>query len=253
MRATWHELWGSARGPTTRLAPQIRLLAGALVFFGCMLAPAADEHGALFIAVATTAWLAACEPPPKTVWTAVGLGLALFLPYFLLLPLLPAPPAASAGGFWPMLRVPWTLLVRGMSGILVSLATVTTLSASDLREALVRLPVPAIVSAILVQIVHQTATLFYETKRVAAAMAVRGATSGGRAAWRVLAAVPSVWLPRILERADRVAAAMELRGYCESELPCFEPRALRLGDVLALLLALGALGAGIMLRLGGAP
>jgi len=68
-----------------------------------------------------------------------------------------------------------------------------------------------------VQIVHQAASLFYETKRVASAMAVRGASGGGKAAWQVLWSLPRVWLPRIVDRADRVADAMELRGYCDGE------------------------------------
>jgi hypothetical protein len=53
--------------------------------------------------------------------------------------------------------------------MLVSVSAITCLSAADFREALVRLPVPFLVSSILVQIVQQSGTLFYETQRVAAA------------------------------------------------------------------------------------
>ena len=137
--------------------------------------------------------------------------------------------------------------------MLVSVATVASLTASDLREALVRLPVPSIVSAILLQIVHQTATLFYETERVASAMAVRGASSGGTTAWRVLASLPKVWLPRVLVRAERVAAAMELRGYCDADLPSFRQHKSRPADAGVLVLSIAVLALAITLRVWGVP
>ena len=137
--------------------------------------------------------------------------------------------------------------------MLVSVATVTSLTASDLREALVRLPVPSIVSAVLLQIVHQTGTLFYETQRVASAMAVRGASSGGVAAWRLLVSLPKVWLPRVLVRAERVAAAMELRGYCDADLPSFPRVKSRLADGAVVVLGIGVLALAITLRVSGVP
>jgi cobalt/nickel transport system ATP-binding protein len=129
----------------------------------------------------------------------------------------------------------WSVFMRGMSSLLVSVATITTLSAGDLREGLMRLPVPGVVSAILLQIVHQTATLAYETRRVASAMAVRGASSGGLTMWRLLSSLPRVWLPRIVRRADRVACAMELRGYCDVVVEFRKPMRMRLADIIALL------------------
>ncbi len=130
---------------------------------------------------------------------------------------MPLDGASAAAGWEHGFAVSANLLVRGVSGVLISMATVASVSVSDLREGLTRLPLPGIVSAIVVQIVHQTASLFYETKRVASAMAVRGASGGGKAAWQVLWSLPRVWLPRIVDRADRVADAMELRGYCDGE------------------------------------
>jgi energy-coupling factor transporter transmembrane protein EcfT len=120
-----------------------------------------------------------------------------------------------------------------------------------LREGLTQLPLPGIVSAIVVQIVHQTASLFYETKRVASAMAVRGASGGGRAAWQVLWSLPRVWLPRIVDRADRVADAMELRGYCDGETRTLRSRRMRAADWAALALALAVLGLAVLIRVRG--
>ncbi len=209
------------------------------MFAACMIAPATTMRGSLVTIVITATWLTGCRPPIRVVRTTVVLGLFLFLPYFLLLPLLPADPSTATGSWRQALIVPWTVLLRGMSAMFISIATTATLSMSDLREALVRLPVPSVVSAILLQIVHQTATLFYETRRVASAMAVRGATSGGGTAWRVLSSLPRVWIPRIVVRAERVAATMELRGYCDGDLRPFRRRDARLADGAVLALAIG--------------
>ena len=243
MQTHWHDLWGCGRGPVVRLVPQIRLLLGGVAFATCMIAPATTLSGGLVIAATVSTWLIASWPPMKTVFGFSLLGLLLCVPTFLLLPLMPP----DSGG----LSVPANLLVRGMSGVLISMATVTSVSVSDLREGLTRLPMPGIVSAIVVQIVHQTATLFYETKRVASAMAVRGASGGGRAAWQVLWSLPRVWLPRIVDRADRVADAMELRGYCDGETRTLRSSRVRAADWAALAVALAVLGLAVAIRVRG--
>jgi len=251
MRTSWHDIWGSARGPVMGLAPQTRLLSGATIFAACMVAPAATLQGPLIVIGATVMWLIACRPPLKVVRGALVLGLVLFLPYFLLLPIIPVDPSPGIGRWWHAVAVPWGVLLRGLSGMLVSIGTVASLSASDLREGLLRLPVPRVVSAILLQIVHQAATLFYETRRVASAVAVRGASNARVTGWRVLSSLPRVWLPRIIVRAERVAAAMELRGYCDGDLRSFRQHRMGLADGAALVLAIGVLGLSVMARIRG--
>lgn len=248
MKTHWHDLWGCSRGPVVRLVPQTRLLLGGAAFATCMIAPATTLTGGLVIAVTVTAWLVASRPPMKTVFGFALLGLLLFVPTLLLLPLMPPNGVRAAAGWKHGFVASANLLVRGMSGVLISMATIASVSVSDLREGLTRLPLPGIVSAIVVQIVHQTATLFYETKRVASAMAVRGASGGGRAAWQVLWSLPRVWLPRIVDRADRVADAMELRGYCEGEALSLRSSRMRAADWAALALALAVLGLAVVIR-----
>jgi len=250
MRTSFHDLWGSARGPVKRLAPPTRVVAGALAFAACMVVPAATGPGALLVASVVSAWVAVCRPPFRLVLLAALLGLALFLPYFALVPLLAVP--EPAGAWQQALVVPWTVLVRGLGGMLLSLATVTSLTAGDLREAMVRLPVPGMVSAILLQIVHQTATLFYETRRVSAAMAVRGASGRGSTGLRLLSSLPQVWLPRVVDRAERVSTAMELRGYCDRDTWSLQSLRFRFLDSAALALASGTLALAVVLRLWGA-
>jgi energy-coupling factor transporter transmembrane protein EcfT len=216
-----------------------------------MIAPATTVTGAVVITVTVGAWLAAGRPPTKTVLGFAVVGLLLFVPAFLLLPLLPLDGVSAEGGWEHGFAASADLLARGLSGVLISMATVASVTVSDLREGLTRLPMPNIVSAIVVQIVHQTASLFYETKRVASAMAVRGASGGGRAAWQVLWSLPRVWLPRIVDRADRVADAMELRGYCDGETRALRSGRMRAADWAALAFALAVLGLAVVIRVRG--
>lgn len=238
MRTPWHDMWGCGRGPAGRLAPQSRILAGAILFAACMAAPAGTVPGIILVVATTLGWIAACGMPRRTARSFAFLGLAMFLPFFLLVPLL------VKGRF----AAPWDVFLHGMSGMLVTAATVTALSASDLRRGLLALPVPRVISAVLIQIVHQTAELLAETERVAAAVAVRGGSGGGKAALRVLASLPRVWLPRIIDRADRVAAAMELRGYAETDLRVLGRAALEAADVAVIIVNLGVLALAAALR-----
>lgn len=249
MWTSWHDIWGSGRGPAARLAPQSRIIAGTMVFAACLTAPALSAGGAALITAATAAWVVACGLPGRTVRSFFLLGLAMFLPYFLLVPiLLKRATAAPPGTAWAKaLAPPWDILLHGLAGVLVTVATVSTLTGSDLRSGLLALPLPRIVTAILVQIIHQTSVLLAETKRVAAAIAVRGASGRGRAALRALTSLPRVWFPRIMDRADRLGAAMEFRGYAEADLRIFGQRAAGAADagVIALAAAVLALAAAL--------
>lgn len=207
MRAAWHDIWGCAHGPAKRLAPQSRILVGTGVFLACLIAPASTLPGAAFAMALCLFWLAMCWPPLRTMRATLSFGLSVLLSSVLTIYLLALATDTSS------LATCLGLLVGGVSALITTLATVTTLSMSDLRVGLLRLPVPAMVSAILLQMIHQTATLGYETRRMAAAIAVRGATSTRASGLKILTSLPRVWLPRVLERADRVATAMEVRGY----------------------------------------
>jgi energy-coupling factor transporter transmembrane protein EcfT len=216
-----------------------------------MVAPATRWAGVAAATLVVAAWAALVHPPMRVVRSSLGLGLVLFLPYFLLVPLMHDP---AAGQDWlGACGVAWTVFFRGMTGMQASILTATTLSASALRQGLSRLPAPRAFSAVLIQIVHQTATLAYETRQIATALAVRGGTTGHRTAFRVLASLPRVWLPRVVDRAERVGAAMELRGYCERDLAELGVVAATWKDRLAMAAALTALAAAIALRIWGAP
>jgi energy-coupling factor transporter transmembrane protein EcfT len=250
MRTFWHDMWGCGRGPVVRLAPQTRILAAALLFAACLAAPAGTVPGILLVAATTLVWAAACGAPRRVLLSFTLLGLAMFLPYFLLVPLLMerASSGPAGAGLIRGLAAPWDVFLHGLAGMLLAAATVTGLNLSDLRRGLLALPVPGVFAAVLIQIVHQTSELFSETRRVADAVAVRSAAGRSRAALRLLASLPRVWLPRMVGRADRVAAAMELRGYAEADLRVFGGTAARAADVATIVSAGGVLVLAAALR-----
>jgi energy-coupling factor transporter transmembrane protein EcfT len=243
-------MWGCGRGPAGRLAPQTRILAGAILFAAGLTSPAGTVPGIALAAATTLGWITACGMPRRAARSFVFLGLAMFLPYFLLVPVLMKGRAFAPdwAGLARVIAAPWDVFLHGLAGMLVAAATVTALSASDLRRGLLALPVPRVVAAVLIQIVHQTAELLAETGRVAAALAVRGASGGGRAALRVLTSLPRVWLPRIIGRADRVAAAMEIRGYAETDLRVLGRSTIGLADFAVVIAVLGLLVLAAALR-----
>lgn len=249
MRTAWHDIWGSARGPVASLAPQARILCGACVFAICMAAPATTWPGIGAVVLAVSTWLALVRPPARLMRSTLLLGLVLFLPYFLLVPFIRS--EAGVTGFWDAFAPPWNVLFRGITAMQVSVSTAAALSASALRQGLGRLPIPAVLAAVLIQIVHQTSSLVYETRRVAAAVAVRGGSSGWGTAIKLIGSMPRTWLPRVLDRAERVGAAMELRGYCQRDLAAMGSVASSLTDALAIGIALAGLAGAVSLRLWG--
>jgi len=212
-----------------------------------MLASATTLTGAAMIGLTVSGWLVACRLPARVVRIALLFGLVLFLPYFLLVPLIQSGQHEPGWSFGDSLVGPWSVLIKGISGMLVSIATIGCLTASDLHTALSRLPLPRIVSEILVQIVHQTGTLIYETGRIASAMAVRGAAGGGKNVYAILWSLPRVWLPRVIERAERVAMAMELREY-RSGVYGFDSPVNRFADIFVLVIMLTWLAAVVIVR-----
>ena len=259
--ATFHQIWGSAHGPLTRLAPQSRILCGLFVFSACLTAPVDRLSGVVAVSLFLMVWLGVTAPPPKLLRGTFLLGLVLFLPYFLLVPLIrytgDAPVEASGTSaltVWlKATRPPWVVFFRGLTAMSASVATASTLSMGALRQGLMKLPVPKVLAAVIVQIVQQTAALWAESRRIAAAVAVRGGTSGFRTAVRVLTSLPKVWLPRVVHRAESVGDAMELRGYRSRHLAEMGTVPSHPRDHLAVTASALTLVAFVSLRLWGSP
>jgi len=203
------------------------------------------------IFLSAAGWLLLARPPARLAGRFLLLALVMFAPFFLLGPWTVDPAGGRlADRFGPAaLRVPWTILARGTGGMLVALATAASLGPAELHDGLLRLPLPRFVAALLVQIVHQAGILGAETTRIVRAMGVRGGRSDRRAALAVARSFPAVWLPRIADKTERVAAAMDLRGYAgavATGAPAATGR-----DAAALAGAVLWLAAAVLLRTGG--
>ena len=212
-----------------------------------MVAPTAAVPGVALIVLSTVAWVAVCRIPWSVLRTMIALGLVMFLPFFVLVPLIRYGVDADAASWTVALGRISGVVLRGGAGTLVSMATISTMTISDFHEGLSRLPLPSMVTAILVQIVHQAATLLYETRRILQAVRVRGAAKGLRNGFRLLMSLPRVWLPRIIMRAERVAYAMELRDY-RGELLTLRSVPPRTADTLVLVLTAGLVGLAVAVR-----
>ncbi len=227
LAAFWRKLWGCGRGPARQLSPQARLASGGMALAACLLAPP-SAAGVGIAATAAAGWLAACGPPVKVLALPLAGAVAGLLPAVVL---------AGAGVGWgegvaPALGVAVALALRGAAAAVAAMATAATLTPAELAAGLAALGVPRPVAAILLQILHQTGVLLEEVGRIGTALAVRG---GGRGGVRLAAALPGVWLPRLVGRGERVAVAMEVRGVGAAELTSGRRSLWRLTDPLALL------------------
>jgi len=200
---------GCAKGALARRSPSARIACGTGVFAACMTAPAASLVGDACLLVTAIGWLLVSGLPARLAIRVVGL-LALVLLPILLLALVSSREGSTLA---EAISAPWALFARGMASTLVTVATFAALDPWELHEGLAGLPLPMALIAVLIQVVRQMGTLARETAAMAAAIRVRGGTSGLRGALAIAAALPRVWLPRVGDRAERTARAMELRDF----------------------------------------
>ena len=173
-------------------------------------------------------------------------SIALFLPLFLLTPWLEAAGPICGNPWLDAAQIPLAMSLRGTCCVFVCAATMAVLDLADFGAALGPLPIPHIIKNLLMQIAHQTAMLANESQRISVAVRIRGLPSGFTPKLRFLPAVPTIWLLRIMNRADRIAAAMDLRGF--ESFTRSSPASISLMDGFAVTTALLALGAGISIR-----
>lgn len=197
-------------GPARRMAPAARLLCGALLCAACVTLPARQIAAAALLLLPALCWAALCGMGHKRFLAALAFAAALFLPMLLL-----ALPLLAESRPWPeAIGIPLRIMLRGTACLLISAATVSALSLSEFGDALAGLRVPNPLKALLLQIALQTVLLAEEVRRVADAMKVRGLTvAAAGVRLRVIRAWPQVWLLRLLDKAERVGAAMEVRGF----------------------------------------
>ena len=208
----FREAFDGGSGAARRLAPTARLICGALVFASCATAPLDSPAGGTLFAVAWLTWLIGCAMPPRRLALTLVIAVCLFAPLLLLAPV--ARWYGSDATWTEALQAPLLLAARGVAGLTVCAGVLSLLSLAEFSGAVAALPLPRPVTGLLVQIVHQAALLTDESRRMADALRVRGASSA-RLTLRlcVAAALPAGWLARLATRAARVGDAMEVRGF----------------------------------------
>lgn len=206
------EAWGVGHGCVGRLTPAARLLCGTLVLASCSAASLKDLSGRALFALVLVGWTAGCGLPLRRLGYLLGFAACLFLPLLLLVPV--ARMQGDAASASATLHVALGVGVRGMACLVVCAATFSSLQPAELRQGLAALPLPSAAAVLILQIVHQTSLLAEDSRRMVMALRVRGVTSASVVARiRCLFALPVLWLLHLVLRAERVSAAMEVRGF----------------------------------------
>ncbi len=206
------EAWGSAEGRAKKHGPATRLATGAMLFASVLANDPATTSGLALTLVTVTGWYLAVRPPKLLIGPLLMFALTVFLPFFFLTPWVQ--PHSDINLLIPM---PWAvasrIALKGTAALLISAWTASTLEMHELERAMARLRFPRALAELLMQIIHQAHAMSEETRAISQSIRVRGATMGFRSLMALAAALPQVWLPRVLYRTDRIGDAMELRGY----------------------------------------
>lgn len=214
MPALFVDMWGGGDGWVCRWTPPARLVFGILMLGVALAVPLVSGWGVASVLGVGAVWALGCGLPGRRLAGVLILAAWLFLPLFLLMSL--AGVRDISGGWTGALHVSAVVALRGTVCLVVAAATMAALDVSEFRRGLSGLPLPHAVRALLLQIVHQTALLTDESCRIAVALRVRGAVSAPwRCRMRAVFAFPVIWLLRLVARAERVGAAMEVRGFAE--------------------------------------
>lgn len=175
--------------------PTLRLACGGILCLAAAIADGSARSGVAAEAVLVAVALALHKGTLRSLLGLLIAAIVFFAPVALL-----GSPAAALKGFAAMMTI-----MAPMAGLPVHEWTI----------AVRRLPLPGHVRLLLEQILHQSEVLGLETRNVYRALTVRSARRGISGLLTFSHALPSVWLPRVALRAERVALAMDLRGYTD--------------------------------------
>jgi energy-coupling factor transporter transmembrane protein EcfT len=243
--------WATARGGLLNLAPESRLIAWVGAMTACFASDPATWPGLLATALTVAVMELLAVTPARVLLRPVLLAAVVLGPVFVLTPW--TSPVAPEGVVPILSQVvaPWRVFVRGVSVLVLTTQVISTLSRSDFRDALSRLPLPSLVGAIVQQVLFQVESQGAEVRRIGLALQARGATSSVRNRLRVGFGLPRIWLGRLAFRAQRSAMAMEARGFT-GEPMAFVRQEWRAADIVCLLGAMAWSAGAAWLRWRGA-
>lgn len=235
------EWFGSGRGKLKTSAPVSRLLSWLLVTVACLMLRPSIWYELITAVGLLIIWLTLTRPPHSGIFKLLGLGLIFFVPVFILLPWTGR--SEQMIDLWGIMTVradawvaPVNVLARGIFCLLLGYGLIASLEKSEFQQALTRLPLPRVIVVMVHQILRWLGPIVEESTSIGRAVALRGGTRGIKTGLRLTRALPSAWLPRVLSRADRVSAAMQVRDY-RGELMDPGPVLLKRFDALLLILS----------------
>ncbi len=201
---------GKGKFPAQALSPPGRLIIGICCFFCVLAVPLPSEAGTAFIAFTVTTWCMASGLRIRTVWVLFIFSTVMFMPIFCLAPWMSN---TADTGLKGKILDSLSIIIRATSGIFVWAGTLGSLKQWELHTAIAHLPLPRLVSIIIIQILQQGFNMIEETRRLIMSIKTRGAFRAGPMKWHVIFSFPIIWLVRVTHRAERVAAAMTMRRY----------------------------------------
>lgn len=214
--------------------PGTRLSVAGLAILTCLLVSPIDWVGLAMIVVTVAVTLLIVGVSPNHLRKVMGMGMILYLPFFLITPWV----EAAAPGMVSSIYVPWQISIRGFSTLLISVTAYQSVSPAELFECIHRIFLPRPVKLVLWQIVYQIEMLTHETRLIIRVMSVRGLLSRRQDRWQMIFNLPRVWLPRLIFKAERIGTVMEIRGLPEMTCPndaVLLPRKERVIIILAVL------------------
>jgi hypothetical protein len=210
---TWHPLSG--------------LLTGLALTAACLVLPSGVFLGRIALGAVLLMTFVLYLPPPKAVLQLVALAAVIYAPMLVFLP--------------------GATVLQGVITTMVAVLSIGMLGYPALHDAVAHLALPRLVKLLLLQILHQTSVLSRETAKIRQAMVVRGAVPRGFSGLQFLHALPRVWIPRVIFKSNRVAHALELRGY-GMPVPGPRPHNMHKVDYIGVLTGAVTLGVGVAMR-----
>jgi hypothetical protein len=204
------------------LAPEVRLIVGIVAIGSCLVSDPVTWAGLSWSASTLVLVVVIAWAPLRVLGKSALLAFVMLGPVFVLAPWTAV--SLPDGGL-PLLApvaAPFRVFVRGLCVMVIATQVVSNLTRSDFRDALVRLPVPLLVGAIVEQVLLQTELQAREVRRIGLAMRARGVHRGFGNRLRVSLGMPQVWLGRLLFRAQRHERAMVARGFTGAPI-AFDP------------------------------
>ncbi len=239
-------LWDASPGLGS-LLPSSRLLMGGFLLVGLLLVTPSSPFAVAWMIGTILAWLLLLRCPIRLALGIAAWSVIVGSPLFVVAAVIDkSANELSLGAVTAGIVQSLGILLKSCAVTTAGLTTLSTLNPVQFQTGMGRLHVPATVSGLITQILVQTGHLFEETGNLARAIRLRLPGSRYRTAWLIVRGMLTMWLPRVLARAERVASAMILRGF-DGRLWIEDARPLGRIDWFALAIALLWLGGSVML------